>query len=264
MATGDFHRVGRFWQLSATRYFMAARAYEGQLNQSFAPPGGPLVPRLTFDLTLRSDAQRDRLQPDDFDAVASPKGRYALYELTGSLPRVRLFSQWQVQTNDPAALATLRDPAFNPLQSVVLASDPGLSANPSDAPVGEAKLESYAPKKLVVRTQAKTASVLLDNDRWHEDWHVYLDGQPAPLLRANHLMRGVAIPAGEHRVEFRFEPDARPLYISLAAVVTAVALTGFLTFTGRRPNPDSPDSSTPASTTPAPTPKPSSKPQSRA
>ncbi|MFM7032749.1 MAG: YfhO family protein, partial [Bacteroidota bacterium] len=42
---------------------------------------------------------------------------------------------------------------------------------------------------------------------YHKGWHAYLDGTPVPHLRVNYLMRGLALPAGSHRVEFRFEPS---------------------------------------------------------
>ncbi|KAB2673984.1 MAG: YfhO family protein [Verrucomicrobia bacterium] len=240
LAQGDLHVVGRFWQLTGTRYLMAARAYEGQLNSAFAPANGPLVPRLGFDLAPKPDADLKNPQADDFDAVANPNGRYALFELTGSLPRVGLHSLWQVSTNDAETLVRLRDPAFDPTRTVLLATAPG--AQPvAGTTNGTARIESYAPKRLVVKTQSASPAVLLDNDRWHEDWNVAIDGQPAALLRANHIMRAVVVPAGEHTVEFRFRTDTRPLWVSVSACVAALALAGFLAFPGSRGAPARPD-----------------------
>ena len=191
------------------------------------------MPRLGFDLAPKPDADLDHAQADDFDAAPNPKGRYAIFELTGSLPRVGLFASWQVSTNDAATLARLRDFAFDPTRTVLLASAPS-NAPVAGATNGTARIESYAPKRMVVKTSSKAPSVLLDNDRWHEDWHATVDGQPAELLRANHIMRGVAVPAGEHTVEFRFQPDSRPLWASVAACVVALALAGFLAVAGKR------------------------------
>jgi uncharacterized membrane protein YfhO len=60
------------------------------------------------------------------------------------------------------------------------------------------------------------------------DWRVTVDGAPAKLLRANYLMRGVAVPAGEHRVIFRFVPPANTIYFSLAAIGIGLVLGGIL------------------------------------
>jgi hypothetical protein len=214
---------------------MAARAYEGQLNAAFAPVGGPFVPRLGFDLAPKSDANLDRLQAEDFDAVPNPQGRYALFELTGSLPRAGLMPRWEVSTNDTATLQRLRDPDFDPTRTVLLSEAPaGISPTPG-ATNGTVRIESYAPKRMVLKTQSAAPEVLLDNDRWHEDWQAYLDGARVPVIRANHIMRGVVVPAGEHTVEFRFQPDTRPFWVSVSAVVVGIAMAGFLAFSANRP-----------------------------
>jgi uncharacterized membrane protein YfhO len=73
--------------------------------------------------------------------------------------------------------------------------------------------------------------VLLLNDHYDPYWQVSVDGKPQPLLRCNSLMRGVEVPGGEHDVEFRFAPPNNSLYVSLAAVLLGLALTGILVFT---------------------------------
>jgi uncharacterized membrane protein YfhO len=37
-------------------------------------------------------------------------------------------------------------------------------------------------------------------------WHAYIDGKEVRLFRADSYMRAVCVPAGEHKVSFRFEP----------------------------------------------------------
>ena len=61
--------------------------------------------------------------------------------------------------------------------------------------------------------------------RWHPDWKATVDGKPVPLLRANHLFAGVAVPAGEHVVELHYQPSRPALWITLAALAAgAVSL----------------------------------------
>jgi uncharacterized membrane protein YfhO len=66
------------------------------------------------------------------------------------------------------------------------------------------------------------------NDKYDPNWKVTVDGKPATLLRCNYIMRGVEVPAGDHQVEFRFAPPVTGLYVSLAAIIIAVGLTGVL------------------------------------
>ncbi len=93
---------------------------------------------------------------------------------------------------------------------------------------GTVAFTDYAPKRIVLQAKADCPAVLLLNDRFHPDWKVLVDGKPEKLLRCNYLMRGVYLPTGTHTVEFRFEPPVGLLYVSLTAVVVALALCGFL------------------------------------
>jgi hypothetical protein len=47
---------------------------------------------------------------------------------------------------------------------------------------------------------------LVLNDVWQNWQAAYVDGRPAPMLRANLMFRAVRLDAGPHRVRFRFEP----------------------------------------------------------
>jgi hypothetical protein len=152
-------------------------------------------------------------------------------EFTGALPRAKLYARWETVTNDTAMLDRLRSPAFDPAQSVVLAEEPAGVKPMGDAAAGEVAFASYAPKDIVLKTKSAAAGVLLLNDRWHPDWRVAVDGRPAPLLRANFLMRGVAVPSGEHTVEFRFAPPSGMLWVSLSAIFTGLVGVGVLAVT---------------------------------
>ena len=77
-------------------------------------------------------------------------------------------------------------------------------------------------------------AVLLLNDKHDPNWKVFVDGEPKPLLRCNYVMRGVQLPAGEHTVEFRYQPPRGMLYISLGATAALLALLGYTFWTGLR------------------------------
>jgi len=39
-------------------------------------------------------------------------------------------------------------------------------------------------------------------------WEAYIDGKPTPYCKTDYALRGLAIPAGKHAVEFKFEPES--------------------------------------------------------
>ena len=97
-----------------------------------------------------------------------------------------------------------------------------------------AQYESYDPKRIVLKTRADTSTVLLLNDKHHPAWRVTVDGQPAELLRANYLMRGVYLSAGAHTVEFLFAPSEGSIRVSLAGFGLGALVVGLLIWGPRR------------------------------
>jgi uncharacterized membrane protein YfhO len=68
---------------------------------------------------------------------------------------------------------------------------------------------------------------LLLNDKFNENWQVYVDGKEAELLRANFIMRGVQLSPEAKHVEFRFTPPTGPMWISLATMLAVLGVVGF-------------------------------------
>jgi hypothetical protein len=110
-----------------------------------------------------------------------------------------------------AALAALRNPAFDPRRTVVIeAAGPAQTDNPISPPdtAGTAEITAYAPEQVVISATLPGPGYLVLSDANYPGWRAWVDGEPAPILTANLLVRAVALPAGSHRVEFRFEPDS--------------------------------------------------------
>lgn len=254
----------RRWELTNTRYLIGPTAFLDFLNQQFDAGRNRFRIALQFNLAAKPYASPAGPTAEQITTVISTNGQLALFEFTGALPRASLFSNWKVSTNDPALLqewvkrlqqsarpdmgkalasqsltdlATLHelaDPAFNPAQTVLLAEplpvEPGTNQNPS-----EVKYESYAPKHSVLSAKANEPSVLLLNDKYDPNWKVTVNGQPAKLLRANFIVRGVFLDKpGEHRVEFKFQPPLTGLYISLGTVIVGLALLGYIIVAERK------------------------------
>jgi len=229
--------LARRWQLTNTRYLLGPAGSLGLLNEQFDPLQHRFRMVQQFDVLPKPGIQQiTRLE--ELTAVPSSEGACALFEFTGALPRAKLYSNWQIATNDTAVLKMLGSPNFDPLQQVLVSSPlpatPGVNATNENS--GTVEYKSYAPKHIVFDAKADAPSVFLLNDKYDPHWQVFVDGRPAELLRCNFIMRGVYLTPGEHTVEFKFTLPNRPLYVSLAAIVVGVLLCGFLFFRERRPS----------------------------
>jgi hypothetical protein len=251
----------RRWQLTNTRYFFALAKYLDPINNE----ADPVLRRFHYVQRFSVGPKPGIENPSDWEQMTSvnnTNGEYALIEFTGALPRAKLYSHWE--TNSPAELNSftannldavsqmifggagtnglltlqkLASPSFNPDQTVLLDGPvPGAApGNVSGQNSGTVDFKSYEPKHIVLSAQASAPSVLLLNDRYDPNWHVLVDGQPAPMLRANFIMRGVYLTPGSHTVEFLFSQPHGPLFITLLTMLGGIFLCAFLIFYARKP-----------------------------
>lgn len=61
---------------------------------------------------------------------------------------------------------------------------------------------------------------------YKEGWKAFVDGKETPIVRTNYVLRGLALPAGQHNIEFRFEPAG--YYNGKTVTHIASALLGLL------------------------------------
>jgi uncharacterized membrane protein YfhO len=64
---------------------------------------------------------------------------------------------------------------------------------------------------------------------YNKGWDVYLDGTKTDYCKVDYILRGMPVPSGEHKIEFRFEPHsyATGNTISiLASLITYLLLIG--------------------------------------
>ena len=228
-APGTEYLLTRRWQLTNTRYLLAPAAFLDQINSELDPGQRRFRILQRFSIALKPGVE-EYTEAEQLTAVPDNNGDYALFEFTGALPRASLYSNWQVNTNDNATLQHLAARSFDPLKTVLVSTpipdEPMTNSASEDS--GTVEYKSYAPKDIVLNAQAKTPSVLLLNDKFDPNWHVFVDQKPADLLRCNFIMRGVFLAPGSHTVEFKFGLPHKPLYVTLAAIATGIALCAVL------------------------------------
>lgn len=91
---------------------------------------------------------------------------------------------------------------------------------------------------VLIETDNLRDGLLVLSDNYYPGWYASVDGAPTQILRANHTMRAVNVPAGRHLVSFRFIPAAFfvSMYVSLAAAAVTLAALILSFFMRRRSN----------------------------
>ena len=99
------------------------------------------------------------------------------------------------------------------------------------------RLVSYAPDQLKYTFTGNSPAFAVFSEIYYaKGWNAYLDDKPVPHYRVNYLMRGMPLPAGKHRIEFKFEPATyrRGEQISLGFNLALFALVLFGFWKGYR------------------------------
>ncbi len=64
-------------------------------------------------------------------------------------------------------------------------------------------------EKIDYKFSAKTNQFAVFSEIYYDKgWDAYIDGKKADYLRVDYLLRGMPVPAGDHTIEFRFEPHS--------------------------------------------------------
>jgi hypothetical protein len=178
--------------------------------------------------------------------VPSDRGRFRrvhsgdvkIYQNLDVLPRTYLVNEVIPATDGDAALALIRSPEFYAADAAVVES--GFALDPAalalGSPPGIADLTEYEDNWVEVSTSSATDTFLVLSDVNYPGWRAEIDGDPTDLYTTDYLFRGVYLPAGDHVVEFTFEPESwrRGLTLTAFGICATLALLIWAILAGRR------------------------------
>jgi hypothetical protein len=157
-----------------------------------------------------------------------------VYDFPRILPRAILFYAAEILPDDQV-LERLKDSAFNPEERVVLSAESLpegdsaiLNSFATAAPTtfAAARIVSYDSERVRIETQSEAPAILMLNDANYPGWRAVVNGEPAPIVQADYLFRGVIVPPGRATVEFDYAPGSfrSGVLISLASLIVLIGL----------------------------------------
>lgn len=103
---------------------------------------------------------------------------------------------------------------------------------------GSITLKNYTPNHLTYESNTPSEQLAVFSEIYYPyGWTVTIDGQEADYLRCNYVLRCMKVPAGQHTIEFRFEPKsfATGEKVSLAgSVLMVLAIAGGISYSFMR------------------------------
>ncbi len=159
-----------------------------------------------------------------------------VHRLSHVAPRAWLVYQVE-EAEDNAALSRLDAFDFDPSQIALVPPDTSISVegHPPEAEIGQIQIVHRTPGSISLNVSAPAGSLLMLSEIYYPGWRATVDGQIVPILRADYILRGVPIPAGEHQVQVFYQPVTLTWGAVLSGVtLIAAALAGFWTKLNRK------------------------------
>ena len=85
------------------------------------------------------------------------------------------------------------------------------------------KLNSYLPNKLTYTSDNANKGFAVFSEMYYEKgWNAYIDGALTPHMCVDYALRGLVIPAGKHKIVFKFEPEVIKKGSTIVAVSSGI------------------------------------------
>lgn len=154
-----------------------------------------------------------------------------------ALPRAWMAYQYEVLPQNQV-LTRLEDTSFDYRRVALVeqaVSFPSLATETSA--VNQVSFEQHKPEYLRLSVQTAETGMLVLSETYFPEWKAWLDGKPVPIYPVDYALRGVTIPAGEHRLEMRYDPHWFKLggLASLLTLVLSIAMMVLLRPRSARP-----------------------------
>lgn len=122
-------------------------------------------------------------------------------------------------------------------EAVIEGAMPAAPAYDSSSTV---RLIAHGPRELRYESNSNAEGVVVFSEIYYPiGWKATIDGNEAPILRANYVLRALSVPAGKHEIVFRFDPPAYTAGNTITTIfswLVVLVLLGSIGWTLRDPS----------------------------
>ena len=156
---------------------------------------------------------------DSFRLVFN-NGAAKIFENSHALPRAFVVHGARSASGRSAIFQELTKSDFDPWQYAIVEEElSGLSPGPTKRGALPT-IVKYSAHKVLIDADLDRPGLLVLGDTYCPGWQAFVDGRETKIFPTNYVMRSVFLPAGKHRVEFRYAPYS----FKIGAAISLVAL----------------------------------------
>lgn len=122
---------------------------------------------------------------------------------------------------DPKKIAFVNPKYADKVQGLNIKPDPSASI----------KLLSYVPDVMTYEANVSSPQLAVFSEMYYNNgsrWEAYIDGKLVPHLRVNYVLRGLVVPAGKHKIEFKFTSQILTVSQTITLISSILLLLGMV------------------------------------
>ncbi|MCX7991888.1 MAG: YfhO family protein [Proteobacteria bacterium] len=120
-----------------------------------------------------------------------------------------------VVDSNEKGLAILSNAEFNPREIAILNEKPKNAIPLQRGQRERIEFKKVEPNRVELEVENDGNAILVYSENWYPAWKAYIDGNKVELLRAYNTLRAIFVPAGKHKIEFKYESDTLRLGVTL-------------------------------------------------
>lgn len=237
-ATNTFNENNTaYWHKSVGGYHAAKlRRYQEMIDHHIAPEM-----QKTYQAVAKAGGRMDSISGGDFRVLNMLNTKYFIFPAGQGGQTVPVQNPyaygnaWFVEQVQYVSNANEEIEALNAIEPLTTAvvdkrfSDAlkGATQGYKDS-LSSVRLVSYEPNRLVYEAESLKDGLVVFSEIYYPGWVATIDGEPVELARADYILRAMAVPAGKHTIEMRFDPQSLHVTERMAYTALALMLVGLI------------------------------------
>ncbi|HTE28297.1 YfhO family protein [Flavitalea sp.] len=116
--------------------------------------------------------------------------------------------------------------SLNPAQTAVIdkREQPKVTVAPQPDSAATIKLDFNRNDQIKYSSKSSAPQFAVFSEVYYpRGWKAFIDGKEVPIARVNYTLRGLAVPAGSHQIEFKFDPESFRLGDKIGLVIGIIS-----------------------------------------
>lgn len=151
-----------------------------------------------------------------------------VFENTTALPRAFIVYNYEIQKDGAKIFESLLRSDFDLSKQITL--EEILPFSLKEGVINEVSYSSKTNGDSEVLVDQSGDGLLFVSDSYYPGWQAFVDGEETKIYRADYNFRAVVVPAGEHKVIFKYKPKSFKIGVYLSSGALILILVGRIFF----------------------------------